>query len=110
MLKDKNLGLIEVSRDNYVKDLVNQFFSDRKIYDIASKEEAQEHFVEVANAFLKFVSSKSDSIGIKDLTYTQISLVQETRIWDIPVFRLDSLLGQGEFMHGQRAVWKTRCV
>ena len=34
----------------------------------------------------------------------KIGLIASLWIWDIPAFRLDSLLGQGEFVHRQRAV------
>ena len=51
LLVDKNLGPMLVSRDDCVKAIADQHFSDMSTYEIISMEEVQEHFLEATNSF-----------------------------------------------------------
>ena len=65
----KNLGPMVANRDDHVKAMAVQRVSDRNIYEIITKKEVEEPLLESTEAFLRFCSSKGNSIDHKDLTY-----------------------------------------
>ena len=73
-------------------------------------------FVEVLRALVVVafvVAAEAALVVINSSSSSNIMIVRSrsnSRIWDIPAFYLDSLLGQDDFMYGQRAEWKTRDV
>ena len=77
---DKNLGIMIVNRDDYVKDIMDQHLSNRGTYGIITKEEATECLLEARNAFIKHISksgNNTDSDGVKHVTRC---VEQDTRI------------------------------
>ena len=56
VLSDKTLGPIVVSMDGYITSMDDQYLSNRKTHAVTSKQEAQEHFLEATNTFMRHVS------------------------------------------------------
>ena len=74
LLADKNLGIMAMDRNDYIKAMDDQLLLDRKIYEIISKEKAKEYLIEFTSAFLEFILHKGNGIDDKELTHIGRSL------------------------------------
>ena len=73
-MADKKLGPMAMNRNDYAKAMDDQLLSDRKNYEIISKEEAKEYLIEFTSAFLEFILHKGNGIDDKELTHIGRSL------------------------------------
>ena len=96
LLSNKNLGLMVMNRDDYVKAMMEQHLSNRGTHEIITKEEATEHLLEASNAFVRYISQAENSISSNDMKHVTRCLEQEKRI---PVMHGLCKLHKGNIFH-----------
>ena len=69
-----------MNRDDYVKEMMDQYLSNRGTYEIITKEEATEHLLEASNAFVNHISKERNSVGSDDMKNITRCLEQHKRI------------------------------
>ena len=80
LFSDKNIGPMVVNKDDYVKEMMDQYLSNRSTYEIITKDEAKVYLAAASRAFIEYVSLKENRTDGNDLTCIMRCLDQDTRI------------------------------